>query len=145
MQERSSKLADDGSKSLDSHLPISSRLSKTLQDTPDLSILVVVLAAHIHLIDDFLSVFEDLADSLIVALHSGLNLDKINVLLHDKLAGAELVACSRRGQIDGFLEIGKMGLDMIVQISKSHPLLHALSETLFFVPQFHKFLVQKGL
>jgi hypothetical protein len=144
-RKRSSKLTNDGSESLDSHLPISSRLSKTLQNTPDLSIVFVILAAHLHLIDNFLSLFEDLADSLVVALHSGLNLDKVNVMLHDKLAGIEVIVGFGRGEIDGFLEIGKVGLDVVVQIGKSHPLLHALSETVFFVSQFQKFLVQKSL
>jgi hypothetical protein len=145
MQERSSKLTDDGSKTLDSLLPISSRLSQTLQNTPDLSILFDILATHLHLIDDSLSFFKDLTDLLVVSLHYGLNLDTVDILLHDEITGIELIRGSGRGQIDGFPEIGKLGLDVVVQVGDSHPLFHADSETVFFVSQFHKFLVQKGL
>jgi hypothetical protein len=113
MRNQLSELADDSSQPLDSHLPISSRLSQTLQNASHLSILLAVLIL-LQLIHNLLSFLEDLTDSLVVIPHCGLNLNEMNVLLHDKVAGIEFVDGSWRRQVDGVLEVWELGLDVVV-------------------------------
>jgi hypothetical protein len=95
MRNQLSELADDRREPLDSDLPISSRLSQTLQNASDLSILLAVLIT-LQLIHNALSLLENLADSLVVIPHCSLNLNKMNILLHDKFAGIEFIDCSGR-------------------------------------------------
>jgi hypothetical protein len=144
MEDDSSKLADNRSKPLDSLIPISSRLSQTLQNPSHLSILLAIFTL-LQLIHNLLSFLKDLTDSLVVIPHCGLNLNKINILTHNEIAGIEFAVGSRRREIDGVFEVWELGLDVVVQVGEGDPLLDVESEAVFFVPQFQEFLVQKCL
>jgi hypothetical protein len=118
---RSTKLADDGSESLDSHLPIISGLLETVQETLHISIPLVVPVNQLQLTDNTLSFLEDLTDPLVISLHAGLDLDKVNILTHNELASIELILGSSREDIDGVFEVWELGLDVLAHVGQNDP------------------------
>ena len=93
VRSRSAKLADDGCELSDGHTPIISKLVKTVEKTLEVGPLLVILVNQLQPIEHALSFLKKLADSLVVGVHSGLDMNPCMARLLAKALQAGCVCC----------------------------------------------------